>query len=249
MKARKEPFIVAVLLFSALCGPAYSSEPIEGLLSHWMFDEGEGSTAYDSAGTNHGTVHGATWVTGQVGGALHFDGVDDYVGLPDNEPIWLPQYNFTLSAWVYFERSPGTQEVFLDLNYAASADPDYQLGYIVLRKSNGQLSFAMITTTNPKGLSTDDVFVKDRWYHIVAVRDGTTQAIYVDGQLNVSITCSPDPIDFVGGYDDDKVNIGRYTTNTGNPRYHVQGKIDDVRIYNRGLSPEEIEQLYQDGLN
>ena len=42
----------------------------DGLVAHWKFDEGEGDTAYDSAGVNHGTIYGAQWTTGMFGSAL-----------------------------------------------------------------------------------------------------------------------------------------------------------------------------------
>ncbi|MCK4785097.1 MAG: PD40 domain-containing protein, partial [Desulfobacteraceae bacterium] len=217
--------------------------PLEGLVSHWKFDEGSGPTAYDSAGTYDSTVYGAQWTTGQFNGALDFDGVDDYVALPDNEPVWLPQYNFTLAVWVCPTGSSGAK--ILDLNFTASANPDYDQGYAVGRNNSGQISFEMNTTTTPdENTRTNDALVEGRWYHVVAVRDGTTQAIYLDGQLNVSRTCASDPIDFVGGYDDDRVNIGRVTTNIGTA-FHLEGKIDEFLIYDRALSSKEIEQLYQ----
>jgi len=56
-------------------------------ISHWKFDEGEGDIAYDSVGSNHGTIYGATWTTGQINGALDFDGVDDYVNLENSSSI------------------------------------------------------------------------------------------------------------------------------------------------------------------
>ncbi|MHC4620307.1 MAG: BACON domain-containing protein [Planctomycetota bacterium] len=218
----------------------------------WKFDEGTGNIAYDSAGGKHGTVYGAVWTSRQIGGALWFDGADDYVGLPGNEPVWLPENDFALSVWVYFDRSAGfsSNELILDLNYGASGDPDYELGYCLLRlQGTGALWFLMTTTTNSdEDLNTGYVLGSGQWHHIVAVRDGTTQAVYVGGQFTDGRTCSPDPIDFVGGYDDDKVNIGR-NTKVGNPgNCYLQGTIDDVRIYKRALTAEEIEQLYQGGL-
>jgi len=227
------------------------SEPLEGLIAYWKFDEDQGSIAYDSAGDNHGTIHGAQPTTGQVNGALSFDGEDDYVALPDNNPIWLPQFNFSCSAWVYFERESTTLlsegEVILDLNHGDSSDTANELGYIIQRRGESRrLYFKMTTTTNSdEDLYSNEVLAANRWYHIVAVREGGTQAIYVNGLLDGSRTCSSDPIDFVGGYDDDRINIGRFTTNIGHPRFHHKGKIDDVMIFDRALSAEEIQQLYQ----
>jgi parallel beta-helix repeat protein len=225
-------------------------DPNGGLVSHWAFDEGAGLIAYDSAGTKDGVVFGAKWASGQLGGALDFDGADDYVALPDNNPVWLPQNSFALSAWVYFDRAPAASggETFLDLNFADSGTPSNELGYVVSRAGAGyagRVAFGMTTLTNTdEDLHSNEVLSGGRWYHVVAVRDGTTQAIYIDGQLDNSRTCSPDPIDFVGGYDDDKVNIGRVTS-TGVGQYYVDGKIDDVRIYDRALSASEVLQLYE----
>ncbi|MHC4498284.1 MAG: LamG-like jellyroll fold domain-containing protein [Planctomycetota bacterium] len=181
---------------------------------------------------------------------MDFNGIDDYVGLPDNDPVWLPQYNFTLSVWVYFERDAGSAtEQILDLNFADSGDPSYELGYGLNRTGDtGVLAFRMTTTTNTdEDLVTDDVLAKNKWYHLVAVRDGTTQAIYIDGEPNVSRTCSPDPIDFVGGYDDDKVNIGKFSRVGVNSAFELKGIIDDVRIYDTALNAEEVFRLVQEG--
>jgi hypothetical protein len=244
----RDNLLVLVLVISLLlCGferYAFGIEPI----AHWRFDEVDGNTAYDSSGTAHGTVHGAEWTLGVVGGALYFDGVDDYVELPDNNPVWLPQGDFALSVWVYFYKPPfGDQELILDLNFAASSNPGNELGYNLARRVNtSNASFSMTTTTNPDdNLYGNTVLVDDKWYHIVALRNGTTQSLYIDGQLDASRTCSPDPVDFVGGYDDNKVNIGRHTTAPGGPHYFLNGLIDEVMIFDQSLSAEEIRQLFE----
>ncbi|MHC4062015.1 MAG: protein kinase domain-containing protein, partial [Planctomycetota bacterium] len=73
-----------------------AAEAEEGLIAHWKFDEGGGYTAYDSVGNNHGTIHGAKWVTGEFGTALSFNGVDDYV---DTTDFTLPE-SFSISLWI-----------------------------------------------------------------------------------------------------------------------------------------------------
>jgi len=219
-------------------------------VSHWKFDEGEGSIAYDSVGDNHGTIYGAQWTSGQINGALLFDGVNDYVGLPNNSPIWLPQNDFTVAAWVYFDRDPTTVHDFvLDLQYMFSTNHSVNTGYCIFRNCvNGKAGFDMITATSDSGLRSEDGMVKNRWYHLVGVRSGTTQAIYMDGQLNASRTCSGDPIKFVGSGSDYKVNFGKISDVETPGAYYLDGTIDDVRIYDRALSAEEIQELYRGGL-
>jgi len=219
----------------------------------WPFDEGTGRRTVDAAGDCPGRVEGATWSPGRLGRALRFDGVDDYVGLPDNNPVWLPVDDFTISFWVYFERdkcvSVTQNEVLVDFNAGSSSDPENELGYIVFRHGeNGTFAFQMATMTNTdEDLESQVVPDKDRWYHVVAVRQGTLQMIYVNGLLDAWRACSYSPIDFVGGYDDDKVNIGRYTTSIGVPRYHFKGMLDELMMFDRALTDDEVYRLYRDG--
>jgi len=216
----------------------------------WTFDEGQGTAAADVVGSRSGTVHGAQWSAGRLGGGLKFDGVDDYVALPDNEPVWLPAHDFTVSFWVNFERDQGStaadSEVLLDLNHGASSDSSKELGYNVQRRGDtGRIAFQMTTRNPDEDLYSQAVPVRNRWYHVVAVRQDTIQKIYVDGELDAWRICSSAPVDFEGGYDDDKVNVGRYTTNVGSPRYHFKGMLDELMLFDRALSSADVRQLYR----
>src|SRR3989344_4635920 len=68
-----------------------------GLVSHWKLDETSGTTAADSAGTNNGTIIGATFTAGKIGNGLSFNGTSDYITLSSILPSF-PE--FTASAWV-----------------------------------------------------------------------------------------------------------------------------------------------------
>jgi len=218
----------------------------------WTFDEGEGDLVADAVGDRSGSVHGAQWATGRIGNGLKFDGVDDYVALPDNDPVWLPVNDFTISFWVYFERDKGLSvdesEVLVDLNHGSSSDPSQELGYNVQRRGDtGKIAFQSTSLRNSdEDLYSQLVPARNRWYHIAAVRRGTMQKIYIDGELDAWRVCSSTPVDFVGGYDDDRVNVGRFTTNVGSPRYHFEGMLDELMIFHRALSSADIRQLYRD---
>src|SRR3990167_5402647 len=70
-----------------------------GLVSHYKLDETSGTTATDSAGTNTGTINGATPTTGKINNALSFDGTNDYVNA--GNPASLTDINVkTISAWI-----------------------------------------------------------------------------------------------------------------------------------------------------
>lgn len=234
---------------------AAAVKPSVGLSYHCKLDHRSGTAARDSVSEHHGTVHGAAWTGGFVSGALSFDGEDDYLALPANAPVWLPQHDFTLSTWVYFERDPCSMlddsEAILDLNYATGVAPSNKLGCIVQRiRDTGLICFSMVTTTDAdEELYTLRPPVKHKWYQIVAVRQGTVQAIYIDGHLDNSRTCSPDPIRYFGGFDDNRVSFGQYTSLlAGWPTCHLQGKLDDVMIFDRALSGEEVVLLYGNAL-
>jgi ligand-binding sensor domain-containing protein len=90
---------VVFLTAAVLASSALAVDP--NLVAWYKFDEGSGTTALDSANGHNGTVNGATWTAGKVGGALSFDGVNDYVDVPDNPALRFTQNSsFTLCAWV-----------------------------------------------------------------------------------------------------------------------------------------------------
>jgi hypothetical protein len=242
--------LFTVVLLSSLC----SARARQGSVHLWTFDDSGGTQAADVVGERPGTVHGAQAAPGRLGGALRFDGFDDFVALPDNKPVWLPTRDFTISLWVSFERDKGftvaESEVLFDGNHGASSDPSRQLGYNVQRRGDpGKIAFQITTLRNAdEDLYSQTVPAQDKWYHIVAVRQGTMQRIYLDGELDAWRVCSSSPVDFEGGYDDDRVSVGRYTTNTGSPRYHFKGMLDEVAIFDWALSGAEVRQLYLDSL-
>ena len=95
-------FVIIAILLSGFCAGAFGGIN-DGLVGYWEFEEGSGGTAYDSAGSNDGALVGVPdWVTGRVGDyALDFDGVGDYIELPDTIKTHLG-WNYTISAWVKF---------------------------------------------------------------------------------------------------------------------------------------------------
>ncbi|GAG43024.1 unnamed protein product, partial [marine sediment metagenome] len=91
--------IIAMLGFLALCSSTLALGDT-GLLAHWKFDEGSGTTAYDSVGGNDGTlINGPVWATGQLDGALEFDGGGDYVDVGDKPSLDITGDQITVMAW------------------------------------------------------------------------------------------------------------------------------------------------------
>ncbi len=91
-------FIVLGLIFISL--EIVSATCSVGMISYWKFDEGAGINARDSAGNNDGILkEGPVWTSGKIGGALEFDGADDYVEVPDSSSL-NPTEEITVMAWI-----------------------------------------------------------------------------------------------------------------------------------------------------
>jgi len=196
------------------------------LVSHWEFDEGSGNIAYDSINGNNGNIYGATWTTGIIGGALDFDGVDDYVKTLNN--IFTNAHlaaGATLSAWFKTDSS----------NYGYVADDE------------GYLALGVNLYTHPnKLLGTADGGVHiyysssnvndNLWHHVAIVWDGTnTSILYLDG-VSESFGTSGPPTPNIKNR---PFTIGVHSTISA----YLNGIIDDVRIYNHALSQSEIQAL------
>jgi hypothetical protein len=223
-------------------GPRYGGTN-EGLIAHWKLNESQGSTAHDSAAENDGTVHGAEWTPGKLEGAMSFDGVDDYVDVADNPSLDITD-EITLAAWIY---KTGLESGVIAMKKEGNClQYGFGLGQDKLtfdyRTQCGSGVFYQHTYRSHSSISSNT------WHH-VAVRyesgNSTSAALYLDG---VEISGSWTPLgDGTGEMASmpSYLTIGRTEKDHGAPQSHFKGKIDDVRIYDRALSAEEIRQFYQ----
>jgi hypothetical protein len=233
---------IAITLF--FCATSLATQ--HGLVAHWEFDDGTGNVASDSAGTNHGKLHGfPQWTTGQVAGALSFDGLTDYVEVPYTSSFQLPV--LTLSVWV----NPG-----MDLSTAGARRiagrgeddvTDHAAFGIAVRSID---KWGVGVNVNYEDNSDGDHFFStgffpkpSEWTHLAATRasDGML-LIYANGTPIGQWGSTPVPASQC--YED--FTIGANKTNQGVGNF-FPGKIDDVRLYDRALSPREIRNLYRNG--
>ncbi len=240
--------LVAVSVVLVLSGSAWA-DLTDGLVAHWTFDEGEGDVANDSAGENDGTIYGAQWTDGQIGGALEFDGVDDYIELPHNA---ITTREFTIAAWAN-QFGPGggvdSENVIFqqrdDDSVVSTADSTVVLWAGAVVKSTYPYAGAIIrdseaTTQLVRYPRTDF----GEWHHYVLSVNLSDITFYVDGE-EVARTTSSQGGDYVT--DIDHISIGKHSYR-GADRGFFNGLIDDVRLYNRGLSADEIWDIYDEGV-
>ncbi len=236
--------VVAMAMFCLAThhNPAHAVDKVDaapqdfarGLVGHWTFDDGKGSIARDVSGRgNHGTVMGgAKWTQGIIGGALEFDGMDDFVSIP-NESKFDITGSVTVSAWIRVQSFTKSWQAIV-----TKGDRTWRLHRA---NSGNSVGFACSDLSrNQTGDLYGDKDVADgRWHHVAGVLDGTRISIYVDGALDASAASSPNI-----SVNDYSVLIGENAETTGRL---FRGLIDDVRIYDRALSVDELRALVKAG--
>lgn len=211
--------------------------PTSGLVGYWKFDETSGTTANDSSGNgNNGRLtsisRSATWTTGKVGGALSFNGLltkGSYVSTPK---ISLGGV-FTMSYW-YYDKSTTNPQVVIGESNGVMSGPTVKIGFnagkyfIRLNNNYAESSDNSIAMATP-ALNT--------WHHVVLTRDSSDKVdLYIDGGVAKRLFSN-------------NAQPGRYIVRAigANGFDHSQtfdGLIDEVRLYNRTLTPSEINVLY-----
>jgi len=201
-----------------------------GAVAHWKLDETEGDIAYDNAGAHDGTCHGnPLWqpTGGAVDGALEFDGIDDYVSTPY---VLNPADGaFSVFAWVK-GGAPGQAIVsqvdltFFDTTYPGSTwlSTDPAEGKLMTElKSSGRSGSPLWSQT---------VITDGNWHRVGLTWDGSNRILYADDVEVARDTQTGLEGSTLGG-----LHIG--AGNALEPGSFFSGLIDDVRIYNRVITP------------
>jgi hypothetical protein len=212
------------------------------LIAQWRLDETEGTIAYDSIGGNNGTCNGGPlWMPadGKVGGALQFDGTDDYLSTPFIlDPSKGP---FSVFTWIY-GGAPGQVIISqADITFDTPVGPSTKPGstWLGMELSEGKLMTGLGDLYFDT-LVSESVINDFQWHHVGFVYDADTlhRKLYVDGALVVEDTTV-----VVGDASDQGLYIGASKDlETGS---FFSGLIDDVRIYNVALTAKEIAALAQ----
>jgi hypothetical protein len=207
------------------------------MIAYWKFDDGFGTEAGDSSGYgNDGTIYGATWTTGKVGNALSFDGVDDYIEVPHSSSLDITG-SITLEAWVRPAPKQAQAHGYIVQKLAYIEGTDWGYGLSIMWDEFPHFTIRSGPNGWASAIGTTAVNDGD-WHHLVGTFNGTHACLYVDGVLE---DCKEHP--YGPASNTKPLWIGRI--------YYqfYKGDIDEVAIYNRALSEEEIVQHHQNGLN
>lgn len=213
------------------CPVLYRSHPLaQGLVGTWAFHDGGGLRLTDLSGfSNHGTlVNGPTWTAGRSGSALSFDGNDDHVNVSTASMPFAAAASLTL--WVKLAvATPALEQTgFMHLGQQRSHYP----------WSNGLGYFSEFRASRVHDVQLSGSVDRTQW-HLVSI---TT----APGANGWKLYQNAHLIHSVAG----ESSISRPPTMTigaseGDIRF-LQGEIDDIRIYNRALSADEIATIYAD---
>ena len=225
--------VAIIVLFIMPAGVQAQSD--EGLVAEWHFDEGSGSVLKDSSGNgNDGVIYGATWVDGKYGKALSFDGVDDYVEVPGSTSLDITGA-ITVEVWIKLSNPQYSSNLWPFILSDQTRDIN---GYGLQFKSgtyNQKVTFVVGTggvDWQNTPYSTD--LSLNSWHHIVGTAvDNDNIKLYIDGAFSEKNTFSGN----IAGSSGHLVISGN----------SFNGIIDEVRIYHRALSQEEIKFNYESG--
>ncbi|MBE0537577.1 MAG: right-handed parallel beta-helix repeat-containing protein, partial [Phycisphaerae bacterium] len=205
-------------------------------IGHWPFDEGAGLLASDTSGNGRdGTLRNMDpgWIAGKAGGALAFDGVDDYVVIEDWKGIGGGRSR-SCCAWIKTFDTAG--EIISWGMPAAGAR------WNLVTEGNGRLRLEV----GGGAIVGSTVVCDGQWHHVAAVldNDGTPNVgevrLYVDGAFDLPSSAGNQVVNTVTGATDSRdVMIG---AGASTARY-FEGVIDEVRIYDRALLAEEVAVL------
>ena len=225
----KKIFTIAII---ALSMNVFAQVPTNGLVGYWPFN---GNANDESGNNNNGTVSGATLTTDRFGNAnkaYSFDGTNDYISVLDNNSLDLTN-QLTLSAWFFTDGSKVNQGL-LGKGGLNNAHTGYAL---LLQVSNPATSGVVLqnlpTTTAKEAYSPTNI--ANNWHNFTGTYNGTTLKLYIDGVLTVSSNVT--------------ISLSNSTSNLffgqelSGFRY-FKGILDDIRIYNRALTQQEISAIY-----
>ena len=239
MKDDRVDFIARVLAISIFVvlmfvGTAMGEVSRDGVVAEWHFD----GDAKDTSGNgNDGTIYGATWVDGKLGKALSFDGVDDYVEVLDSASLDITD-KITIEAWIKPNHIQSTDyPTIFSKHIGISPGAQYQMGL----GKNGigyKIRFCSEPSVgDPCPVGNADIELSE-WNHLAITFDGNKVRYYLDGIIDTEFNMDGP--------------LPHYTANIAigaapHKRWYFKGIIDEVRIYNRALSEEEIKEHYESG--
>jgi hypothetical protein len=237
--------VLASLLCAFRATAANCFPPPAGLVGWWPGD----GTPNDIIGNNNATLTGGATDTavGMVGQAFSFDGATGFAQIPDS-PAFHPA-NLTIEAWVMFNSldstaSGGSPAGYQYIVFKQNSRPSGFEGFVLskIRLSGGDAFRFLVTSSAGAsvGISSVTLISTGVWYHLAGVRGPNFTQLFVNGQLEAQATVT---------FPQDYGNLPLYFGTTGQSYWDhkFSGELDEVSLYNRALSSNEIASIFAAG--
>ncbi len=231
-----KPLFIMLLLIAFVASSAHAlNEPEDSLILYFSFDELDGENTIDhSKYENNGEMAGAPkHVEGKFGKALELNGESDWVEVPHDDILTVDE-SVTVMAWINTERHQG---------------PGGERWQGIVAKGNANRSYSFYTespseclhlSVNNSGSVCNGKVELDKWQHVAAQVDDGTHRYWINGENVGEFEGKNAP---PGKADTESVLVGK--THEGNREF--LGLIDEVRIWNRALSEEEVKEQMEMG--
>jgi len=212
-----------------LLGTTGKAVDTQGLVLYLNFDEGAGSTVRDLSGQgNDGTINGASWVNdGKIGSALSFES-GNYVEVPHSASLSLTDA-ITIMAWTNMAVGSSGEMAIVSKGTWAANDLPYEL-----TETPGGVIYWQFYNDAGRDTCSPNSPPVDQWHHIAATYDGQIFKAYIDGALG-------EEWQYQGTMPENtaSVTIGKRSKSAD---CYFTGMIDEVVIFDRALSVEEIQE-------
>lgn len=206
-----------------------------GLIGYYPFN----GNAYDESGNGiNAIVYGAELDSdrfGRAANAYYFDGIDDYIVIPDSQALDLDAYynNYSISVWVKSDNPQYGARILSKWNENISTPYPFSI-----QASPEKCNAAIFDTQGAVSIKYGVIW-DNEWHHIVMVVNNNENKIY--GYLNSAFVDSSDFSNLISSANTSDIYIGIRPIHLN----YYKGSIDDIRIYNRILNRTEIELLYE----
>jgi hypothetical protein len=192
---------------------------------------------------DNGTLmNGCTLTDGKIGKAFTFDGVNDYVALPDNSLNFIG--DFTTSFWFYANAFAGQDSFVTCENWVAPNDNGWYIYHY-----QGNLAFSVYNGTNATGWKTSTSITTGTWYHVVVVKNrSVSPKFYINGALVGTVLRTGADTTLNPGYVTTQycsLGTDRYAVSTA--QAYLNGKMDGVNVWQREITQAEVTELYNSG--
>jgi len=205
-----------------------------GLMAYWDFDEGWGSSLYDSSGNvNNAATSGVSWSTGYSGFAGVFNGASSFATIPLSPSLDISGAAVSISAWLNLDVLPGA----IPGTFGPVFDSDEDAYILYLDQATSELRFKVKDNDGDaeKPGIPGSLLTTGNWFHVAGVYNGDEAMIYLNGVL----------VDYHVNLALDDLQTGQVPQFGQNGGFYFDGRIDEFKIFNRALSRDEVEQIHQ----